>query len=576
MGCNTSKDLNEAAKFAHSLHAPTGAPLPAYFGGKADMMVKNTMQMNRIEGFDVVIVCTSTPNQASYWQERLTATLGNIAPKNCKICAVDEDWAAGGAGNGLGTLYAFQKASKLAQDRYGINILAGMHSGKLSVGMYHTAGKGTRLAPIPGAENNNKPGVKLPSVVRTTAGEELPMTILEGVVKQTGVYASSRKGRLSVFWGDQVFIPSALTSYTPKHHADILAQMGPMPSQQQWEEKGYSNYGLIAMGAGGEGAQVEKVSFEQATTLLQGLGKVEEVGPSLGSFSVSHDLLNSLLTEFKGELAAKEVALDSDPHFWMPMTLSHDAYVDIMGTKKMEAAQATAHYKRLQGVKSGLSKKMGTFGAVGVGTEGYWWDYGQVPFYLENNMIMAGDNKEAATMRLFFGVDENAWQADDKAVWNQGSSTSYGPKSHSVVMSSTISDSLSSAVQGSVVVGLRTRQAIMNGCLAVNVTAPSVICGKGCVLYNVVSEEPIELGDNEVLVGMETPDDDQYATDEDQYFLMRSSLDRDGKTDWKVAHSGNPYSYEEVYNLNATADPAKIAKKYNVKHESTRQLLGLK
>ena len=31
------------------------------------------------------------------------------------------------------------------------------HDGK-AVAIYHTAGKGTRLAPLPGAENNNKPG----------------------------------------------------------------------------------------------------------------------------------------------------------------------------------------------------------------------------------------------------------------------------------------------------------------------------------------------------------------------------------------------------------------------------------
>jgi hypothetical protein len=31
------------------------------------------------------------------------------------------------------------------------------HEGK-AVAIYHTAGKGTRLAPLPGAENNNKPG----------------------------------------------------------------------------------------------------------------------------------------------------------------------------------------------------------------------------------------------------------------------------------------------------------------------------------------------------------------------------------------------------------------------------------
>lgn len=60
-----------------------------------------------------------------------------------------------------------------------------------------------RLAPLPGAENNNKPGVKLPSSLEID-GVQVPLTILEAVLKQTGVYAANRKGRLSVFWGDQV------------------------------------------------------------------------------------------------------------------------------------------------------------------------------------------------------------------------------------------------------------------------------------------------------------------------------------------------------------------------------------
>lgn len=71
------------------------------------------------------------------------------------------------------------------------------------MGLYHTAGKGTRLAPMPGSENNNKPGVKL-AVTVDIDGKPSPLTILESVIKQTGVYGKSRKGRLSVFWGDQV------------------------------------------------------------------------------------------------------------------------------------------------------------------------------------------------------------------------------------------------------------------------------------------------------------------------------------------------------------------------------------
>jgi hypothetical protein len=70
-------------------------------------------------------------------------------------------------------------------------------SGGKSVAMFHTAGKGTRLAPLPGSESNNKPAVKLPGLVDVD-GSSVPLTILEGVIKQTGVYAASRGGRLSV------------------------------------------------------------------------------------------------------------------------------------------------------------------------------------------------------------------------------------------------------------------------------------------------------------------------------------------------------------------------------------------
>ena len=70
-----------------------------------------------------------------------------------------------GAGNGLGTLYAFQKACA----KNGDDLVAAMEAGA-SVAIYHTAGKGTRMAPLPGAENNNKPGVKLSALVKVGSG----------------------------------------------------------------------------------------------------------------------------------------------------------------------------------------------------------------------------------------------------------------------------------------------------------------------------------------------------------------------------------------------------------------------
>ncbi len=70
-------------------------------------------------------------------------------------------------------------------------LLTELVRGEISCAMYHTAGKGTRLAPLPASENNNKPGVKLP--VLTTYDEDCPLSILEAVIKQTSVYSVSQK-----------------------------------------------------------------------------------------------------------------------------------------------------------------------------------------------------------------------------------------------------------------------------------------------------------------------------------------------------------------------------------------------
>jgi hypothetical protein len=112
--------------------------------------------------YDVTIICTTDDHQAAYWTKRLSAGVCHSSSKDQfpMVLAVSEDWSAGGAGNGLGTLYAFQKACKVAKEEHdGVDIQALLKEGKISAALYHTAGKGTRLAPLPASENNNKPGV---------------------------------------------------------------------------------------------------------------------------------------------------------------------------------------------------------------------------------------------------------------------------------------------------------------------------------------------------------------------------------------------------------------------------------
>ena len=72
-------------------------------------------------------------------------------------------------------------------------------------------------------------------------------------------------------------------------------------------------YGVIAVSSGekGDAAQVEKVDHPTAVRMLKNLGDIGQVGPSLGSFSVSAKILAALIEEFKDELTAKDGKLDT-------------------------------------------------------------------------------------------------------------------------------------------------------------------------------------------------------------------------------------------------------------------------
>lgn len=517
------------------------------------VMCKNIAQINKLDGYDVVIVCTSNETQAHYWERRLESVLGQIIPRHTKVLAVNEDWD-GGAGNGLGTLYAYQKACTAAKQKYDFDMHEKLSKNEVSVALYHTAGKGTRLAPLPGAENNNKPGVKLPASIQIN-GVSAPLTILEAVIKQTGAYAQSRKGRLSVYWGDQVFIPTVPTSYKPSHHVDILCKLGPMPDANTWAANGLEKYGLIAVNESGNAAQVEKVSHADALALLDNLGTVKDVGVSLGSFSVSSDMLKILLNCFAVELKAKKGKYDTDPHMWMPFTLTKEAYVTLMKKKNEPENETIKHYERMQECKRALPANSKIFGAVDVGVNSYWWDYGQLKLYYGNNMRITESGQEASMYREFLGL----------------------PKENGSVMESFLdktmikSDTLSVISFSSLEKADITKSVINNACcrslvsdtsILVNVTANSIKTGKNCLIYNVLddSEEGLVLADNEVLVGIFDGDGKQR--------LIRSTLAYDGGKYWKEAITKDQPSFETIYKENLSADVNEIEQIMMKKHHT--------
>jgi hypothetical protein len=524
-----------------------------------DMMRQNISIMNKSSGFSVVIVCCSSKAQARYWQKRLEEGRGSVLQKSTIVLSVEEDWP-GGAGNALGTFYAFQNAEKLASSRYGIDISSQLKAGSISVGLYHTAGKGTRLAPLPGAENNNKPGVKLPVTVKID-GKNVPMTILEAVIKQTGCYANSRPGRLSVFWGDQIFIPTANVEYNVAHHVDILCSLGPMPSAEEWIEKGNQNYGLVACAEDGRAAQVEKVDHATATKMLSGLGKIDAVGPSLGSFSLSSSMLFACLDEFAAELEHHKGKLDSDPHLWMPMTLELKDYLTLMAQKGVKGDEAEKHYNRIQRMMQKFDAvaengKLGRFGPVDVGQDICWWDFGLLRLYQRNVLLMSEKTVEADLMKYFFNIGSTLVR-DSTTINTDIDSVSLVASSHIGVAGK----KSCGTVRNSVLCNVRCRYIEADGCILINVTADSIIARPGCIVYNIVdeSEYGLDLSEGQVLSGV-------FADDGSQT-IMRSATTIDGGKAWSEHLEWNPKTFEDVYKNNANADPIALERVIAGKHK---------
>src|SRR5262249_40759472 len=139
--------------------------------------------------------------------------------------------------------------------------------GGASVAIYHTAGVGKRLFPLTASELNNKSAVKIPA----TIGRQHGLSILESVIYQTAKLGDRRKGRLSVFWGDQIFVPGRDFDSSPTHHIDILSSRRAWPNEQRWDAQGFDQYGLIIQDNPKNTLLVEKISYSLLKRVLLAL-----------------------------------------------------------------------------------------------------------------------------------------------------------------------------------------------------------------------------------------------------------------------------------------------------------------
>lgn len=478
--------------------------------------IRNMDVSKTSNGMDIVIVSCQTAEQEQFWQKRLHQTRGSVVKSSALVIAIHEDWP-GGAGNGLGSLYAYQKAREKGYVLYKTDIFQKQREGK-SIALYHTAGEGKRLYPLTAAEYGNKSAVKLPSLVKVLEND-VPLTLLEATIQQTSIYASSRKGRLSVFWADQLFIPSNSAHYASRFHADILVKLMPMPTEDEWNHKELSKYGLITLNKQGQAQTIEKTDYASLKSLIS-TGKMSTAGGlglSLGSFSLSTPLTFALMQEFQPELIQKNTKMDSDTFFWMPFTLDQACYIKAMQEKGHTAEEARNHHLRIQYFKNHFLTKhpdANIFGVVDIGVGSFWWDFGNLDHYCHNLMKLTQNTVEGYLLRDFFKVEQDF---NSTVV---GSQIGRGTITSSVVID-TVAEELN--IDNTIIIG----------------SVLKTVSASHALLYNVVDEDCIELEENAVRA-------DVYVPSVNEVIDIQGEVGQDTKRIWNTPIRDNKGSYQAI------------------------------
>jgi len=474
------------------------------------------------QGFDVIIIVASVGNK-EYWERRLQVSRNEILSPKTKIFVAEEDWA-GGAGQLLGTLYAFQKANKEM-------FLKELLQQKGTVAIYHAAGHGKRMAPLCGTEVNNKPGIKLPKMVKIE-DKETPLTVLEAAIFSTQIFARSREGRICVFWGDQVFIPAQKAKRETRLPVEIFGIKRRFSlSKKDWQ-KNWQPYGILISTKKRRILLREKISWPKIQKFLEGgyfkedkEGKVA-LTRSLGCFSINPPFLEMLLDEFLKEIETKRRNLNTDFHLWVPLTSRKKEYQSEGGS--------TIYWERIKKMRRNFIQKTGRKRILGVkdlGEKTLWLDYGHLRNYFFNLLKLLKKTDEGETIRGFFEVEK---------FWTKRKFAKNLKIKNSLLINSKIEKG---EIENVILVDSEiTRAKIKNGVIistqAKGILGPRGTLVKNVLLYNVKEEKQIQAFPAEVITDI--------IPSEGTKIRMRTSLLRDGKRDWQVRLPKNIFAYGEI------------------------------
>ncbi|MBI3320935.1 MAG: NAD-dependent epimerase/dehydratase family protein, partial [Candidatus Omnitrophica bacterium] len=175
-------------------------------------------------GYDVIVVSSTTEDEARYQQALLERAFAKIKTENAALAhqvlvlsVVDP--AEGG--QVIGQVYTWEQANAKARER-NIDLAALVRNGQVKMAIYHNGGKGERASPLTQGLGNSRGAQRLVGVIPGSDGEPIEQELLLSVVLQTNAWAQVNDGHaVDTFWASQLLFDTQEPTAIPRTGAPI-------------------------------------------------------------------------------------------------------------------------------------------------------------------------------------------------------------------------------------------------------------------------------------------------------------------------------------------------------------------
>lgn len=179
-------------------------------------MLQRVLTQKPYQGYDIIIVSSTTPDEAEYQQKVLERAFDGVATSNgtlknkvCILSVLDESEG----GQIIGQINTWARAKDAFRAWAVKNALAAADSdldalfkaSKIKISVYHNGGKGERASPATQSLGNSRGAQKLMGSITNAKGQKIDIELIPAVVLTTAEIAASNDGsRIDTYWGNQI------------------------------------------------------------------------------------------------------------------------------------------------------------------------------------------------------------------------------------------------------------------------------------------------------------------------------------------------------------------------------------